>query len=184
MIETVDGSALYVHSAEQVNQMCTKSHFFPYRLGCRGPAGGRSIARRAGNGRLLFQQPGLQRGANRRGKLVLCRQPGVDGAIALVNSRQRGGEIGLFTVRISARLWRPWAVRLLPSSSNIQASTCVSMPWVRRYSSITVSLSQPTANSVNAQPTPVRSLPTAQCCSKAPSKAWSARRRAGDRPGC
>ena len=96
MIETVDGSALYVHSAEHVNQMCTKSHFFPCRLGCRGPAGGRSIARRAGNGWLLFQQPGLQRGANRRRKLVLCRQPGVDGAIALVNSRQRGGEIGLF----------------------------------------------------------------------------------------
>ncbi|STS81357.1 Uncharacterised protein [Klebsiella pneumoniae] len=86
MIETVDGSALYVHSAEQVNQMCTKSHFFPYRLGCRGPAGGRSIARRAGNGRLLFQQPGLQRGANGAVSWYSAASQASTVAIALVNS--------------------------------------------------------------------------------------------------
>ncbi len=77
MIETVDGSALYVHSAKQVNQMCTKSHFFPCRLGCRALALGRQG--------LVFQQPGLQRDAGRGGELVLFCQPGVDRAIALVD---------------------------------------------------------------------------------------------------
>lgn len=171
-----------MHSAEQVNQMCTKSHFFPVASAAAvRQAAEASLAARVTGG---YSSSSRACSAARTGAVSWYSAASrVDGAIALVNSRQRGGEIDSLPSEYPP-LWRPWAVRSLPSSSNIRASTCVSMPWVRRYSSITVSLSQPTANSVNAQPTPVRSLPTAQCCSKAPSKGVVSGRRAGDRPGC
>ena len=101
MIETVDGSALYVHSAEQVNQMCTKSHFFPVASAAAvRQAAEASLAARVTGG---YSSSSRACSAARTGAVSWYSAASrVDGAIALVNSRQRGGEIGLFTVRISA----------------------------------------------------------------------------------
>ena len=58
MIETVDGSALYVHSAKQVNQMCTKSHFFPLSPRLTGLADDAIAASHAGDREVILPVTG------------------------------------------------------------------------------------------------------------------------------
>ncbi len=80
-------------SDKQVNQMCTKSQFFPVANSVvrNAPLSRRIVwlAKRE----LIFQQPRLQRFARLRRQAVFLFQPAVDMTVTLFNAGQRGRQI-------------------------------------------------------------------------------------------